>query len=149
MGRITSTERGANVTMCACINAIKNAQPPAFIFSRVKFNEERMTHQAPAGSQGFSNSSGWMNNAIFPKVLQHFLCSMNVLKANGLLIFDNLSKLLISRSYYACRRKSFRPRVGRLRSAGHICPTTTFCAARERLKKITFSLFSLSVVVIC
>ena len=64
VGRITSAERGENVTMCACINAIENALPPAFIFPRVKFNEKRMMRQAPAGSQGFSNPSGWMNNAI-------------------------------------------------------------------------------------
>ena len=71
-------------------NAIRNAQPPAFIFSRVMFNKERMMRQAPAGSQGFSNPSGWMNNAMLLKVLQHVLRSMNISNANpDLLIFDD------------------------------------------------------------
>ena len=32
--RITSGERGENVTMCACANATGNALPPAFVFPR-------------------------------------------------------------------------------------------------------------------
>ena len=35
VGRITSTERGENTTMCACINAIGHAFPSAFIFPKV------------------------------------------------------------------------------------------------------------------
>jgi len=89
VGRITSGERGENVTLCACVNAIGNSIPPAFIFPRVRF-KQHMLKGCPNGSFGTSCSSGWMNSDIFPSVLQHFVKFMNVSKQNpGLLVFDN------------------------------------------------------------
>ena len=38
MDRITSGERGKNITMCACISAAGISSPPAFIFPRLKFS---------------------------------------------------------------------------------------------------------------
>ena len=89
VGKITSRERGETITMCACINALGNFLPPAFIFPRVHF-KEHMLKGAPTGSFGTTCPSGWMNNDIFPNVLLHFLKFMNISKSNpGLLILDN------------------------------------------------------------
>ena len=89
--RITSGERGENVTMCACVNATGNALPPAFVFPRVHF-KAHMLKGAPTGSLGLSCSSGWMNSDVFPEVLKHFIGHMVVSKQNlGLLILDNHS----------------------------------------------------------
>ena len=35
VGRISSGERGLTVTLCSCVNALRQALPPAFIFPRV------------------------------------------------------------------------------------------------------------------
>ena len=91
VGRITSGERGENVTMCACVNATGNALPPAFVFPRVHF-KAHMLKGAPTGSLGLSCSSGWMNSDVFPEVLKHFIDHMAVSEQNpGLLILDNHS----------------------------------------------------------
>ena len=45
--RITSGERGENVTMCACVNATGNALPPAFVFLHFKAH---ILKGAPNGS---------------------------------------------------------------------------------------------------
>lgn len=50
VGSATSGERGQNVTMIACINAIGNSVPPMFIFPRVNFKENIMMHGAPPGA---------------------------------------------------------------------------------------------------
>ena len=77
------------MTMCACINAIGNALPPAFIFPRVHF-KEHMLSGAPNGSLGLSCSSGWMNSDLFPQVLRHFMHHMKISKESpGLLLLDN------------------------------------------------------------
>lgn len=89
VGQIRSGERGVNVTVCCCINAIGNYIPPAFIFPRVNFKAE-MVRGAPPGSLGLANPSGWMKSDCFPKVLRHFISCMSVSKENpGLLIMDN------------------------------------------------------------
>ena len=46
IGRNSSAERGASVTMCCCINAIGNALPPVYIFPRVHF-KNYMLKDAP------------------------------------------------------------------------------------------------------
>ena len=89
VGRITSAERGENVTLCACINAIGHALPPVYIFPRVHF-KEHMLKGAPYGSLGLSAPSGWMNSDLFSQTLLHFIGHMHVSKSNpGLLILDN------------------------------------------------------------
>ena len=91
VGRITSGERGENVTMCACVNATGNTLPPAFVFPRVHFKAHTLKG-APTGSLGLSCSSGWMNSDVFPEVLKHFIGHMAVSKQNpGLLILVNHS----------------------------------------------------------
>lgn len=89
IGRITSAERGTTVTMCACVNAIGNSIPPAFIFPRVFFKQD-MLIGAPEQSLGLSTKTGWMNSELFLQVLGHFVKFMKVSKdCPGLLFMDN------------------------------------------------------------
>ncbi|XP_077972205.1 uncharacterized protein LOC144427221 [Styela clava] len=89
VGRITSAERGVTVTMYACVNAIGNALPPAFVAPRVHF-QDRMLRDAPPGSLGLACRSGWMTTEIFPEVLAHFIRLMKVSKSNpAILLMDN------------------------------------------------------------
>lgn len=64
VGSATSGERGVNVTMIACVNAMGNSIPPMFIFPRVNFKEAIMMHGAPAGAIGTAVQSGWINTDI-------------------------------------------------------------------------------------
>lgn len=89
VGSITSGERGANITIISCINAIGNSIPPLFIFPRVFF-KDHMLKGAPIGSVGVANSSGWSNSDIFIKYLKHFINHSNAsLQNKCLLILDN------------------------------------------------------------
>ena len=91
MGRITSAERGENVTLCACINAIAHALSPVYIFPHVHF-KEHILKGAPHGSLGLSAPSGWMNSDLFSQTLLHLIGHMHVSKSNPvLLILDNHS----------------------------------------------------------
>ncbi|ELT91405.1 hypothetical protein CAPTEDRAFT_125523, partial [Capitella teleta] len=55
VGQVTSGERGVLVTMCCCVNAARNALPPAYIFPRVHYRNH-MLNGAPTG-----NCSFWMD----------------------------------------------------------------------------------------
>lgn len=89
VGGITSTERGFNTTMIACINAVGNALPPVFVFPRVNF-KSHMLHGAPPGSLGTCNPSGWSTMEIFLDFLDHFIKHVKPNKDNKvLLILDN------------------------------------------------------------
>lgn len=72
VGGITSTERGFNTTMLACVNAIGNSIPPVFVFPRVNF-KSHMLHGAPPGSIGTCHISGWSNTDVFLEFLNHFI----------------------------------------------------------------------------
>lgn len=86
VGSATSGERGQNVTMIACINAIGNSVPPMFIFPRVNFKENIMMHGAPPGAV----PSGWSNSEKFVDWMKHFIRHVNSTKENKkLLILDN------------------------------------------------------------
>ena len=65
--------------MCACVNAIENALPPAFVFPRVHF-KAHILKGAPTESLGLICSSGWMNSDVYPEVLKHFIGHMTVLE---------------------------------------------------------------------
>jgi hypothetical protein len=71
VGRATSGEKGETVTVCATINAIGNSIPPFLIFPRARY-KDYMLKNAPIGSIGSANPSGWMNGQIFLQYLQHF-----------------------------------------------------------------------------
>lgn len=89
IGKATSAERGQLVTLIACINAIGNHIPPMLIFPRVHF-KEFMLRGAPAGTIGGANQSGWSNEALFLKFLEHFIQHVKPTKEDKvLLLFDN------------------------------------------------------------
>lgn len=73
LGAVTAGERGPNITMIACINAIGNSVPPLFVFPRINFVESTMMRGAPLGSIGAAHQSGWSNEHIFLKFLNHFI----------------------------------------------------------------------------
>ncbi|XP_064606151.1 uncharacterized protein LOC135471033 [Liolophura sinensis] len=89
VGQISSAERGVLVTMCCCVNAVGTSLPPVYVFPRVNF-KNHMLNEAPNGSLGLANPSGWMNSNLFPEVLRHFIKHMNVSKDHpALLVMDN------------------------------------------------------------
>uniref|UniRef100_H2YKG1 DDE-1 domain-containing protein n=1 Tax=Ciona savignyi TaxID=51511 RepID=H2YKG1_CIOSA len=96
VGQIKS-ERGVNVTMCCCINALGHCLPPAYIF---------YVKGAPSGSLGLANSSGWMKDTLFPTVLQHFISHMNHVSNPGILTMDNHSSSHLSIECIELARKS-------------------------------------------
>ena len=75
VGRVTFC--GENVTMCACVNAIGNALPPAFGFPRVYF-KAHILKGAPTESLNLICSCGWMNSDVFPEVFKRFIGHMTV-----------------------------------------------------------------------
>ena len=86
---MTSRERGELVTMAATINALGNDIPPMFIFSRKNY-KPYMLNNAPVGSLGAANSSGWMTTDLFVDYLDHFKKQTKCSPKNPvLLILDN------------------------------------------------------------
>lgn len=72
VGRITSQERGTLVTMALAVSATGNSIPPFFIFPRVHFREHFLSN-APPGSTGAANPSGWMKREHFLDFCKHFV----------------------------------------------------------------------------
>lgn len=70
-GKLTSGERGRNVTLMFCMSAIGQFIPPLFIFPRQKMNQ-RLMIGAPDESFGVAQANGWMNAEIFLTWLKHF-----------------------------------------------------------------------------
>ena len=56
VGQIKAVERGVNVTLCCCINALGHALSPAFVFPRVNF-KAHILNGAAAGSLGLATKS--------------------------------------------------------------------------------------------
>ena len=71
VGSVTSAERGTLVTMALAVSAIGSYVPPIFIFPRVKFRDHFIS-QAPTGSVGSANPSGWMKAGDFLVFIKHF-----------------------------------------------------------------------------
>ncbi|KAJ4438724.1 hypothetical protein ANN_14671, partial [Periplaneta americana] len=67
----TSVERGENVTIVACFSASGVFIPPFAIFKGVRFREV-YKHSLPAGSEVAMSDSGYVNEDVFQKWLQHF-----------------------------------------------------------------------------
>lgn len=89
LGKFTSGERGVNNTMIACINAVGNSVPPLIVFPRVFF-KDNMLKDAPPGTVGAANQSGWSTELIFRKYLDHFIKFAKPTKDDPvLLIMDN------------------------------------------------------------
>ena len=89
LGKITSAERGALVTVAVAISALGNMVPPFFIFPRVHY-KEHFIRGGPVGSDGDTNSSGWMKEDNFRKFAKHFVKYAKPSKENPvLLLLDN------------------------------------------------------------
>ncbi|XP_022819194.1 uncharacterized protein LOC111351487 isoform X1 [Spodoptera litura] len=71
IGKLTSAERGKNVTILFCMSATGNFIPPFFIFPRQRMHERLMIN-SPPDSEGVAQPKGWMNNEFFLKWLHHF-----------------------------------------------------------------------------
>ena len=71
VGKITSGERGKNVTVMCAMNAAGNFIPPMFIFPRKRMVDSLM-NSAPAGAIGVCTDSGWIDGDTFLKWLKHF-----------------------------------------------------------------------------
>ena len=86
---VTSGECGTLVTSCFFISASGATIPPAMIFPQKKF-KQHILNNAPSGSLGLANPTGWMNTELFVEVIQHFISKTFSSKENpSLLIFDN------------------------------------------------------------
>lgn len=72
VGSMTSVERGTTVTMIAAINAGGGFIPHRLIFTRLNFTDF-MINGAPEGSIEGPNPSGWSNESMFERFLQHFV----------------------------------------------------------------------------
>lgn len=71
VGKITSGERGKTVTIVCAVSACGSYVPPMIVFPRIKMND-RLLHGAPPGTVGFPSKSGWMDQNLFVKWLEHF-----------------------------------------------------------------------------
>jgi hypothetical protein len=72
VGSVTSGERGVNVTLIACNNALGNSIPPVLISPKVHF-KIHMLNNAPPDTHGTSHPSGWSNSEKFIGILDHFI----------------------------------------------------------------------------
>uniref|UniRef100_A0A336M6K4 CSON010990 protein n=1 Tax=Culicoides sonorensis TaxID=179676 RepID=A0A336M6K4_CULSO len=89
VGQFVSRERGELVTFVGIVNATGTALPPVYVFPRVRFKDEFLKN-APLGSIGLANKSGWMTADLFPEVLKHIKHHTNCSLDNPiLLLFDN------------------------------------------------------------
>ena len=72
VGKITSYERGKNVTLiCAC-NATGTYIPPHIVFPRKRSNPQ-LIKGAPAGALAHYSENGWSNDDIFMEWLKNFV----------------------------------------------------------------------------
>lgn len=78
VGVITSAERGTNTTIVCCVNAVGTFVRPMMIFSRKNMKSE-LIDEAPPGTLGVAQPSGWMTTDLFLKWLKHF---QNVVKSS-------------------------------------------------------------------
>lgn len=89
VGQIASAERGTLVTTLFFINAAGRSLPPVFVFPRVYF-KDIMLKDAPTGSKGFTNPSGWITEDIFVESLKHFVNHVKPTSEDkALIIMDN------------------------------------------------------------
>lgn len=72
VGGLTSAERGQLVTVCVAVNATGSFIPPQFIFPRKRY-QHHFIRDAPSGSIGSGNKSGWMTTEEFFQFMKHFI----------------------------------------------------------------------------
>lgn len=89
IGRLTSAERGALVTLAVAVRATGNMIPPFFIFPRVHF-KSHFIKDGPLGCAGSTNPSGWMTESTFLEFAHHFVKHARPSKERPvLLLLDN------------------------------------------------------------
>lgn len=89
IGKLVSAERGTLVTLTVAVSASGNTIPPFFIFPRVNYRDH-FIRDAPVGSMGDANKSGWMKEEHFIKFIQHFVHNARCSKERPtLLLLDN------------------------------------------------------------
>lgn len=71
VGKLTSAERGQNITVVCAMSASGSYVPPAFLFPRKNMAQQLM-RCSPSGSKGFAVPSSWMDAETFCKWLEHF-----------------------------------------------------------------------------
>lgn len=71
VGAITSAERGTHTTVVCSMNPIGSYVPPTLIFARKRFKQE-LIDDAPTGTLGLCQESGWMTGPLFLIWLKHF-----------------------------------------------------------------------------
>jgi len=85
VGKLTSAERGKNITIFFCMSANGYFIPPFFVFPRQKMNKRLMIN-APAQSEGVAQPKGWMNSDFFLQWLRHFIKFAHPSKESPVLI---------------------------------------------------------------
>lgn len=93
--KVSSAERGSNVTALCCINTVGTHVPPLLIFPRLRMQPVFMNGD-PSGSIGVAHSTGWMTREKFIKYLQHFIEYAKPSKSNPVL-------LLMDSPCYTCK----------------------------------------------
>ena len=76
VSKVTSGERGKNITVVCAMNAAGIYLPPMIIFPRKRMVESLM-NGAPPQSVGCASSSGWIDAELFLKWLNHFAIVTN------------------------------------------------------------------------
>lgn len=86
---LTAQERGNLVTMAFAVSASGATIPPMFIFPRKNMQKIFMEH-APEGSIGFATPSGWTEENIFIKWMDHFIENVKPTAESPVILFlDN------------------------------------------------------------
>ena len=86
-GKLTSSERGKNITLMFLMSATGHFIPPLFIFRRKRMDKNgSLMVGAPAESITVPHGSGWMNPEIFLTWLQHFKQHVQPSKDNPVLL---------------------------------------------------------------
>src|SRR5688572_25364173 len=88
VGKLTSAERGQNITIVCAMSATGTYIPPAFLFPR-KYMAQTLMMGSPPGSQGYAVPSGWMDCDTFVKWLGHFQIHSHSSENEKVLLLDN------------------------------------------------------------
>ena len=103
VGKVTSGERGQNVTAICAMSAAGTYVPPMFIFPRKNLKESLMAG-SPPGSVGAVSDSGWTNDDLFMKWLEHFTLHVKCSQSDKcLLLVDGHSSHKTLRAVNFCR----------------------------------------------
>ena len=103
VGKITSAERGATVTVICAMNASGSYIPKMLIFPRKRLIDQPMKG-APPGSIGGTSASGWTDSTLFLKWLEHFVQHTSASVSNPkILIVDGHHSHKSLEAIYFCR----------------------------------------------